>query len=112
MNNIQTVPFLGNPKDDLTGRTFSSLMVIGYMGPKMSSNGSRWLVQCICGNYETRRSQPLKRQRPEREYRCQICEQKAQRRRNSEFKALGYNRHKEINPYFDEYYNLETRACS
>lgn len=71
---IKTIPFPGPIEHDLTGRTFSDLLVIGYAGPKYNCDGSKWVVRCLCGNYETRRSQRLKKQREDRIYRCQECE--------------------------------------
>ncbi len=38
-------PFPGNPEDDLTGRVFSGLEVIGYAGGGANCQGSQWITE-------------------------------------------------------------------
>jgi len=80
--------FPGPPEYDLTGRTFSWLTVIGYAGSKDNADGSKWWCKCICGNTEIRRSQRLKRQRSDRDYFCQECEDKINNQRYEEYLNL------------------------
>lgn len=67
-------PFPGNPTDDLTGKYFSGLEVIGYAGRKTGNPGSKWVCRCKCGRYEIRRSRPLKKQNSKKVYLCSVCE--------------------------------------
>jgi len=43
---------------DLAGRKFGHFTVVGYFGP--FRRGSLWLVRCLCGDYETRKSHAVK----------------------------------------------------
>jgi len=72
---IPTRAFPGNREDDLTGRGFSGLRVIGYYDRRSEkSRGSQWVCQCACGRYEVRRSIALKKQDPAKQYLCSVCE--------------------------------------
>lgn len=42
--------------ENLRGRRVGRLVVVSYYG---SDNGSRWLVRCACGAYETRRTKSV-----------------------------------------------------
>lgn len=45
-----------------TGRKFGRLTVIGFLyGQKKGTPGSRWLVRCVCGQYEVRRGKIIDR---------------------------------------------------
>ncbi|MBX4889795.1 hypothetical protein [Rhizobium bangladeshense] len=44
---------------DLTGIKSGRLTVLG-MAVEVSANGTRWVVRCVCGSYELRRTRYLK----------------------------------------------------
>jgi hypothetical protein len=52
-------------KQDLTGMTIGQLVVVRYLGDKTDKDGdtrhSRWLVRCLCGEYEHRRGASLRK---------------------------------------------------
>lgn len=50
---------LANGLEDLTGRTSGFLRVIGYYSS--NGNGALWVVQCLCGTREVRRTRALKK---------------------------------------------------
>ena len=52
---VQPVP---ENKTDRTGRRFGKLTVIGYLRTHRDRSG-RWLVRCVCGQYEVRRGSTI-----------------------------------------------------
>ncbi len=91
--------FPGPKEHDLTGFGYSRLEVIGYYGGMASPAGSLWVVRCVCGVYELRRSKPIKKHNPDKMYRCMQCEGFANRKRNYEYKKLGFNRFETLDNY-------------
>lgn len=45
---------------DLTGTKVGRLTVIGYLRKHLKDGEGRWLVRCVCGRYEERRTKVLK----------------------------------------------------
>jgi hypothetical protein len=87
INSDRPLPTKPVPDDltyDLTNEPFSNLTVIGYFGPSHGHwLGTRWVVQCVCGRYEVRRSKKLRQQRPDREYFCNVCEERIRKERQA-----------------------------
>lgn len=54
---------------DLTGKVFGRLMVVGLFD---SPRKIRWVVRCVCGSYELRRSRALRVSLPEK-LMCSSC---------------------------------------
>jgi hypothetical protein len=52
---------------DLTGFSYGRLTVIGLHDSKRGdgSNGATWVVRCVCGLYETRRTAHIKKASPD-----------------------------------------------
>lgn len=44
---------------DLTGRVIGRFTVIGYLGKFGQKKRSRWLVRCVCGDYESRAAKSI-----------------------------------------------------
>lgn len=68
---------IGNPEfQDLTGREFGRLRVIGIFdsigSPK--KNAGLWVCRCVCGRFETRKAKAVRNPR-NAEDRCQECHQ-------------------------------------
>lgn len=59
--------------ENLTGRRAGRFTVIGYLGSGSKRNAARWLVRCVCGNYEVRRTRVIKKPSVHREDRCKEC---------------------------------------
>lgn len=57
----ETKPVPKNAPEDLIGRSFGRLKVVGYLGStgKLGAKGA-WLVRCTCGKYEYRRANAIK----------------------------------------------------
>lgn len=55
-------PYLGPDEHNLTGRRFGQLTVYGCFGKSRSATGMRWVVKCVCGYYEVRRTAYLKKE--------------------------------------------------
>ena len=58
-------PFKGLAKHDMTGHIFGWFTVVGFYGnwDKWRQGGKargRWLVRCVCGDYELRRARAIK----------------------------------------------------
>lgn len=84
-----TRKFPGPPEDNMTGRRFGRLLVIGYL---RRGRGYRpralWLVRCSCGQYEERHAKACRN--PDNYLdRCNACRQLAQIRRNEHFCRTG-----------------------
>lgn len=47
--------------EDRTGTKFGKFRVVGLLGSK-NAKGSLWLVRCLCGQYESRRSRSIGRE--------------------------------------------------
>ena len=65
----------GTVFEDLTGRVFGRLTVIGRLYDPAFINGKkvRWVVRCTCGYYETRRNRAIKKLTEEQQM-CSQCE--------------------------------------
>lgn len=53
---LPTMPFPGSGNDDLTGRRFGRMRVVGYSAEK----GGRWVVRCSCGVYTLRTARAVR----------------------------------------------------
>ena len=47
--NVKTLPWIGRPKTDLSGRRYAQIQIIGYVG-RIEEKES-WLASCECGEY-------------------------------------------------------------
>lgn len=65
-------PFPGPRQEDLTGRLYGRMTVIGYLGNDNSKAQARWLVRCVCGNYEKRTTRAVRNPANVGD-RCQPC---------------------------------------
>ncbi len=84
--------FSGRKEDDMQGRTFGTLTVIGcYASHK--KKGMQWLVRCACGIYETRYARSIKNRLNQND-KCNYCRKlditKSIYERNKNFKETGY----------------------
>jgi 5-methylcytosine-specific restriction protein A len=67
-------------KEDMTGRVFGRLTVIGQADRPTNAWGKmRWVVRCACGFYELRRSSGLREGRMEAQM-CSACQQLEERK--------------------------------
>jgi len=48
----KTINFPGNKKDDLSGKKYFGIEIVGFLGA--SSCRGYWLIKCKCGKYEAR----------------------------------------------------------
>lgn len=64
----------GDIMEDLTGQQFGDLVVKGLL---QDLRHRRWVVRCVCGDYEVRRSSALKLGLAQR---CYVCENNRRRR--------------------------------
>jgi hypothetical protein len=73
---------------DFTGRTIGRLTVIGVLDQPADSRGViAWVVRCVCGIYETRKSKALKRGTAD--CMCQFCNHTQRlRRRGSQQRSV------------------------
>jgi hypothetical protein len=64
--------------DDLTGRTFGRLTVVGYGGKgKQRDKGARWVCRCVCGTYTYRYKKRLVNPTGSQPPMCAECEKLA-----------------------------------
>jgi hypothetical protein len=54
-----------NGTEDLSGESFGRIRVIGFIGPLGNGRHAKhlWLIRCVCGVYEGRRYETLKKRR-------------------------------------------------
>lgn len=90
---------------DFTGIKKGRITVIGLFAgyqkvllnnePKFINNGvNRWVVRCLCGRYELRRTKSLKRIDNIEDEMCTICNQEIRGIRDKDFlRQYGVNRH-------------------
>lgn len=62
---VRINPIFSNPSHDLTGRKLGRLTVIGLSPNKQNAKGGCWVVRCLCGWYEHRRTSVLAHMKPE-----------------------------------------------
>ena len=80
-----TRAFPGPQDQDMTGKRFGGLRVIGYSMPRHAAHsqwqrgkckgqtiGATWVTQCDCGKFEIRSTKSLKRESGKRKT-CRIC---------------------------------------
>lgn len=80
---IPVKDFPGQKDHDLTGEKFGRLKVIGYYGKGSGTRTGKWVVKCLCGNYELRRAAALKKTTGnDCGSMCYSCDQKEGYRRN------------------------------
>lgn len=85
-------PKEADPSHNLIGRRFGKLTVIGYysVGKK-----ARWLVRCICGDYEVRSSRAVKNPENNGDC-CKICQHTIHLRTKDLYLKVGEKRADEI----------------
>jgi len=84
----KTVPVPTNIAEDLTGRKWGRMTVVGYLRSSTNNTGGAvWLARCACGAYETRRTKPIKNASPRD--RCTKCNALRSIRRRQHFDAYG-----------------------
>ena len=71
---LVTSPYPGPKQDNLTGRIFGRLTVIGYRGGGAKTHGTLWVVRCSCGRYATRRTKSIKNPKNTIDC-CQYCKE-------------------------------------
>lgn len=69
INPPATLQFTGPKDQDMAGRKYGFMSVVGYLGKR--GRGALWLVKCKCGMYEVRRSKSIKKASPRDK--CQAC---------------------------------------
>lgn len=83
---------------DLTGKKVGKLTVLGYLGGGTNGgNKSRWLVRCLCGQYESRRGKAINNPANTIDC-CQVCRHTLFLKRESAYLATGKD--KPITEYF------------
>jgi len=74
---LPMIPFVdtqGTGKD-FTGAKFGRLTVMGYLGKPKNDKPGKWLVRCVCGSYEVRRTTALKNyQGADLDPKCRSCQ--------------------------------------
>lgn len=53
------LPMSPRVPEDLTGKKFGRLTVVGYGGRHKNKHVTQWVVRCVCGNFEYRRSKSI-----------------------------------------------------
>ena len=78
-------------REDLTGRRFGRLEVIGaaVKAPGSKAPGL-WVCRCVCGNFVQRRARAVRNPTNSSDG-CERCRQMDFLQRQAEFEALGYN---------------------
>ena len=74
--------------EDLTGRKFGRFTVIGYLPSTNTSKGSLWLVRCVCGDYESRRTRSVRNPKNNNDC-CENCRHLIHLKRTDEFLRTG-----------------------
>ena len=72
---------------DLTGVKIGRLTVVGYLG--RIGGHARWLVRCVCGDYEARRRRAIVDPRPDADNCCEECHIEARLRRADYVRRTG-----------------------
>lgn len=98
-----TKPFPGPKEFDLTGKKVSRLSIIGYHGNNQKRRKSLWVVRCVCGNYEIRTGDKLRKaingKLKTNVHRCMVCTNQANSRRHYDYHTLGYDKHENLDSY-------------
>jgi hypothetical protein len=63
---------------DFTGQKIGRLTVIGCADMPSKDHGARWVVRCICGYYEIRRSGTLSKPDYAARAKCSVCDYTAE----------------------------------
>lgn len=81
-------PTIPTPRNirDLSGIRFGRFTVLGLY----SGGGGLWVVRCVCGDFETRRSRAINNPRNTRD-RCDKCSHLRHLQRHDEFLRKGKN---------------------
>jgi hypothetical protein len=80
-------PYPGDDANNLTGRRFGRLVVLGYVDTDKRT-GARWLVRCDCSMFTVRRSRALKGGQPDA-LRCNDCGYQLHLRRQAQYDKTG-----------------------
>ena len=79
-------------RENFTGRTFGWLTVVGYYDSHKKV-GSRWVVRCRCGDYETRSGKAVRNSAADAC--CYECGAALDLRKAEEFRRTGKQRERE-----------------
>ncbi len=58
---IRCGSFKGRSQDDLTGRIFGRLLVVGFRAKKGGNSHGRWVCKCTCGYFIVKKSKSLRK---------------------------------------------------
>ena len=85
-NPIPTGRYVGPPENDLTGRKFGSLTVIGRYAHNKAATyiKANWVCRCECGMYEVRKSRSIRNPNNQSDS-CHICRQIKYVKRHKKF---------------------------
>jgi hypothetical protein len=78
--------------ENIIGRKFgSNMVVVNYYGKSISKNRpmGRWIVRCVCGNYELRSAKAVKNKKNKNDCCCEC--KKIRTMRNSIYQRKGLN---------------------
>ena len=84
------LPLSPKIKEDLTGKKCGRITVVGYGGRDKRQNVAKWVIRCVCGNYEFRRSQKINLNLSYD--RCQECWAIARLRRSDLINQFGFKK--------------------
>ena len=76
---LPTKPFIANSKTpNLSGKSIGRLTVVGLSasGKSRPDSGALWVVRCVCGRYETRRTKSILKETNTHDS-CDECRQTA-----------------------------------
>lgn len=72
---------------DLVGTQYGRLTVLGLL----DAPGGKWVVRCVCGNYETRKAKSI-RARDLAGAQCEHCEHRRRLQKRSLAEQIGYEK--------------------